>query len=292
METSWYSDYTPAGTLGPAQARYVAGMQPQMDVHGANAFDSSGYAEVGVVSTHTPAPFRTGQPDVYDAIESAAYTSLGEAWGTSAPAWGTGAPSGSGAPGLDYELGTVSEIYDARRVSCANCKWVLEDKDWCCKNNCNDADGESYRRAYVCADPSDASGRLTSACAVDTACRQDSMPLLCTQDRLQELQQMDTRADAACSGPWGTPEPSEWGTPAPSAWGTPAPTAWGTPAPSAWGTSAPTAWGTPAPSAWGTPAATAWGTPAPSAWGTPAPLTTPWSTSAATPWGSARPVAT
>ena len=265
METSWYSDYTPAGTLGPAQARYVAGMQPQMDVYGANAFDSSGFAEVGVVGTRTPAPVRTGQPDVYDAKESAAYTSLGEAWGTPAPAWGTGAPSG--APGLgDYEQGTVSEIYDARRVSCTNCKWVLEDKDWCCKNNCNDADGESYRRAYVCADPSDASGRLTSACAVDTACRRDSMPLLCTQDRLDELQQMDTRADAACSGPWGTP--------APSAWGTPAPSEWGTPAPSAWGTAATTAWGTPAPSAWS------------------APLTTPWGTSAATPWGSARPVAT
>ena len=48
------------------------------------------------------------------------------------------------------------------------------------------------------------------------------MPLLCTQDRLDELQQMDTRADAACSGPWGTPAPSAWGTPAPSEWGTPA----------------------------------------------------------------------
>jgi hypothetical protein len=125
---------------------------------------------------------------------------------------------------------------DDSRVSCANCEWVLEDPEWCCKNDCNDKTGPNYRQAYVCADPSDKTGRLTSRCEVDTECKRDAPPVMCSASRLGELQKYNSVLDPKCAGrPAFTPNPA---TSAP--WASRQPTTiapFGTSAP--WGTSAP-----------------------------------------------------
>lgn len=88
------------------------------------------------------------------------------------------------------------EVWNPRRVSCSACDWHLEDEDWCCDHDCNVA-GPHYRQAYVCKDPSDETGKLTSRCE-DQECTADGLPLLCTAARLAERQLEDTRKDEAC----------------------------------------------------------------------------------------------
>jgi hypothetical protein len=78
--------------------------------------------------------------------------------------------------------------------------WVLEDPDWCCKHDCNDKSGADYRQAYVCADPTDTSGRLTSACEVETECKRSEPPKMCSASKLRELQQYNSVLDPKCSG--------------------------------------------------------------------------------------------
>ena len=93
----------------------------------------------------------------------------------------------------------AASMYDEdSRVSCSNCRWVLEDPDWCCKHDCNDKSGPDYRQAYVCADPTDTSGRLTSACEVETECKRSEPPKMCSASKLRELQQYNSVLDARC----------------------------------------------------------------------------------------------
>jgi hypothetical protein len=110
----------------------------------------------------------------------------------------------------------ASALYDdASRVSCTNCQWTLEDPAWCCKNDCNDKSGGNYRQAYVCADPSDKSGRLTSACEVETECKRSEPPVMCSASKLRELQQYNSVLDAKCAGRPGTNAPYVTSTPVP-----------------------------------------------------------------------------
>jgi hypothetical protein len=109
-----------------------------------------------------------------------------------------------GRSGGDHQYGIQAphyalpdSFYDARKVSCSACDWYLEDAEWCCDNDCNQA-GPHYRQAYVCKDPSDTSGRLTASCNQDTACRRSELPTRCSAERLAEMRQLDTRNDAAC----------------------------------------------------------------------------------------------
>jgi hypothetical protein len=119
---------------------------------------------------------------------------------------------------------------DDSRVSCSDCRWVLEDRDWCCKYDCNDKSSPHYRQAYVCADPSDKSGRLTSRCEVETECRESQPPVMCDAARLGELQRFNTMNDPSCAvRPTSTAAPSRadhapWSTRVPDApWATRAP---------------------------------------------------------------------
>ena len=162
-------------------------------------------------------------------------------YATSAPSYyASGAPSGTSAA---YEAPAYSlgDLYNENRVSCSGCNWVLEDKSWCCDRNCNDPNGGHYRQSYVCAYPSDPTGKLTSRCEVDTECLADQPPTMCSAERLLERQREDTRDDPACAT-WRSRTSRPVGT---QAWS--APTQWGTSAPTQWGTSAPTQWRTSAP---------------------------------------------
>ena len=96
---------------------------------------------------------------------------------------------------LEYAL--PLDVWDPRRVSCSACDWYLEDAEWCCDHDCNQA-GPHYRQSsYVCKDPSDTSGKLTSKCE-DQECTASGLPLLCSVDRLNEMRKADTRNDLAC----------------------------------------------------------------------------------------------
>jgi hypothetical protein len=178
---------------------------------------------------------------------------------------------------------------DDSRVSCSDCRWVLEDRDWCCKHDCNDKSSPHYRQAYVCADPTDKTGKLTSRCEIETECRKSEPPLMCDATRLSELQRYNTTQDPSCAVRPGlsTRAPEQWATQAPeytqAPWATSAPeytqAPWATSAPGAeqWATSAPRAeetWATQAP----------WVTSAPSA-------EAPWATRAAeAPWATRAPM--
>jgi hypothetical protein len=216
----------------------------------------------------------------------------------------------TGAPRYD----AASMYSDDSRVSCSDCRWVLEDRDWCCKHDCNDKSSPHYRQAYVCADPTDKTGKLTSRCEIETECRKSEPPLMCDATRLSELQRYNTTQDPSCAVRPGlsTRAPEQWATSAPE-WATSAPGAeqWATSAPRAeapWATSAPGAeqWATSAPRAeapWATsaPGAEQWATNAPRAeetWATQAPWATsapsaeaPWATRAAeAPWATRAPM--
>ena len=122
-----------------------------------------------------------------------------------------------------------SNYSEDSRLSCTNCRWVLDDKDWCCKNDCNDKSGPHYRQAYVCADPTDKTGRLTSMCETDTECRASEPPVNCSAAKLSELRQYTSARDPSCAvaqqqatrSPWqsqlATPSPwqSQLATPSP-----------------------------------------------------------------------------
>jgi hypothetical protein len=111
---------------------------------------------------------------------------------------------------------SASDLYDdASRVSCSNCQWTLEDPDWCCKNDCNDKSGPNFRQAYVCADPSDKTGKLTSACEVETECMRSEPPVLCSAGRLREMQKYNSVLDAKCAGRASTTAVPAYGTDAP-----------------------------------------------------------------------------
>ena len=83
------------------------------------------------------------------------------------------------------------------KVSCSKCDWHLEDAEWCCDHDCNQA-GPHYRNAYVCKDPSDPEGKITANCDAQNACRGDAQPIMCSTSRLLERQKEDTRKDPAC----------------------------------------------------------------------------------------------
>ena len=161
----------------------------------------------------------------------------------------------TGAPRYD----AASMYSDDSRVSCSDCRWVLEDRDWCCKHDCNDKSSPHYRQAYVCADPTDKTGKLTSRCEIETECRKSEPPLMCDATRLSELQRYNTTQDPSCAVRPGlsTRAPEQWATSAPAEqWATSAPE-WATQAP--WATSAPSA-----EAPWATRAAEApWATRAP-----------------------------
>ena len=148
--------------------------------------------------------------------------------------------SGGNAPAGPYDAGSMYS--EDSRVSCSDCRWVLEDRDWCCKHDCNDKSSPHYRQAYVCADPSDKTGRLTSRCEVETECSESGPPVMCNASRLAELQQFNSTNDPSCAvrapdAPWATNAP--WATDAAAApWPTSAPGS--TRAPEApWATNAP-----------------------------------------------------
>jgi hypothetical protein len=132
----------------------------------------------------------------------------------------------------------ASMYSDESRVSCSECRWVLEDRDWCCKHDCNDKNSPHYRQAYVCADPGDKTGRLTSRCEVETECRSSEPPVMCDSTRLGELQRYNTTNDPSCAvRPTRAPDSAPWATRAPDAapWATRAPDSspWATRAPDA-----------------------------------------------------------
>jgi len=147
-----------------------------------------------------------------------------------------GAPAGAGYFTSKEALAQGGQAYSASsnytddsRLSCTNCRWVLDDKDWCCKNDCNDKSGPHYRQAYVCADPTDKTGRLTSMCETDTECRASEPPVNCSAAKLSELRQYTSARDPSCAvaqqqatrSPWqsqlATPSPwqSQLATPSP-----------------------------------------------------------------------------
>ena len=191
--------------------------------------------------------YASGRTPGYDAASATGYyaTSAPSYYATSGPSateHATGGPSSAMYDRSTYSLGNM---YDENRVSCSECNWVLEDKSWCCDRDCNDPNGGHYRQAYVCADPSDKTGKLTSRCEVDTECLADQPPTLCSSERLLERQRGDTRDDPACATwrgrtsrpvgtqPWQTPASTQpWQTPASTQpWQTPAGTQpWQTPA--------------------------------------------------------------
>jgi hypothetical protein len=104
-------------------------------------------------------------------------------------AYGYGAPA--------YSL--PASFYDeSNKVSCSACDWYLEDPDWCCDVDCNEAAGPHYRMAYVCKDPSDQSGKITSKCDEAVSCLAAEQPTNCSKERLKIRQAEDTRNDAAC----------------------------------------------------------------------------------------------
>ena len=165
----------------------------------------------------------------------------------------SGAIAGNGGNARSGTYDAASLYSDDSRISCSDCRWVLEDRDWCCKHDCNDKNSPHYRQAYVCADPSDKTGRLTSRCEVETECSKSEPPVMCDTTRLGELQRFNSTNDPSCAVR-PTPAPS-WETRAPDAapWATRAPDAasWETRAPDAapWATRAPDAapWATRAP---------------------------------------------
>ena len=217
--------------------------QPGSYGRGAGSYGAGSYGAGSYATTSAPSA-TTGY---YDTGAPSATTGY---YATSAPSYyASGAPSGTSAA-YDAPAYSLGDLYDENRVSCSGCNWVLEDKSWCCDRNCNDPNGGHYRQSYVCADPSDPTGKLTSRCEVDTECLADQPPTMCSAERLLERQREDTRDDPACatwrartSRPVGTQAwsaPTQWGTSAPTQWGTSAPTQWGTSAPTQWRTSAPT----------------------------------------------------
>ena len=192
----------------------------------------------------------------------------------------------TGAPRYD----AASMYSDDSRVSCSDCRWVLEDRDWCCKHDCNDKSSPHYRQAYVCADPTDKTGKLTSRCEIETECRKSEPPLMCDATRLSELQRYNTTQDPSCAVRPGlstrAPERSapaeQWATSAPeytqAAWTTQAPEYTRAPeyTQAPWATSAPAY--TQAP--WSAPEYTS----APS-------VEAPWATRAAeAPWATRAPM--
>ena len=168
----------------------------------------------------------------------------------SAPRYDSGS-SGGNASGGNASSGTydAASLYtDDSRISCSDCRWVLEDRDWCCKHDCNDKTSPHYRQAYVCADPSDKTGRLTSRCEVETECSKSGPPVMCDTTRLGELQRFNSTNDPSCAvRPTPSPDAESWATRAPDAesWATRAPDAapWATRAPDAapWATRSPDA---------------------------------------------------
>ena len=119
-----------------------------------------------------------------------------------------------------------SNYTEDSRLSCTNCRWVLDDKDWCCKNDCNDKSGPHYRQAYVCADPTDKTGRLTSMCETETECRSSEPPVNCSAAKLSELRQYTSARDPSCAvaqqqatrSPWQSQTQSPWQSQTQSPW--------------------------------------------------------------------------
>jgi hypothetical protein len=157
----------------------------------------SGYATGGTTGGGSSG-YATSGPTSYGPSPAASAASA--AWQSYPPQAGTAAATAyATAPGAGLGGYSVGDLYDENRVSCSACNWVLEDKSWCCDRDCNDPNGGDYRQAYVCADPSDTSGRLTSGCEVDTECLADQPPALCSAGLLRERQLGDTRQDPSCA---------------------------------------------------------------------------------------------
>ena len=237
MSDQWYEDYVPSQRSTDLERRYImpptgwtASDSAAVDIDGISDWttlqdawgtasfetratgapravaDIEAYSPGGFGAEYTPiqAGSYGGSSSSYDRRPSAPSYGSGSA---GAPSYGSGAPSyGSGAPSAPVYRPpgySIEGMYDENRVSCSSCNWELEDKSWCCDRDCNDPNGGNYRQAYVCADPSDPTGKLTSRCEVETECLADQPPTLCSAARLLERQQGDTRNDPSCAA-WRT----------------------------------------------------------------------------------------
>jgi hypothetical protein len=178
---------------------------------------------------------RAGLDGVAGAPSGAGFFVAKESLVPSAPRYDS---SGGNAPSGAYDAASLYS--DDSRISCSDCRWVLEDRDWCCKHDCNDKTSPHYRQAYVCADPSDKTGRLTSRCEVETECSKSEPPVMCDTTRLGELQRFNSTNDPSCAvRPTPAPDAAPWATRSPDAapWATRSPDAapWATGAPdSSW----------------------------------------------------------
>ena len=236
MSDLWYEDYVPAERSSDLQRRYImpsigstASDDAAVDVEGISdwtslqdawgvtSFESrakgathavseiEAYSSGGFGSEYTPVQYSAPSHSGRSGGTSSSYGGGSASYSSSAPSYATGAPSyatgATGAPSAPYGAAgySLEGMYDENRVSCSSCNWELEDKSWCCDRDCNDPNGGHYRQAYVCADPSDPTGKLTSRCEVETECLADQPPTMCSTERLLERQRGDTRDDPSCA---------------------------------------------------------------------------------------------
>ena len=296
------SSYEPSGTdgaVGGANRSYggagTYGQSGAFGSYGANSGSGQALTSAPSYGSYTNGP------------TAPSYTN-----GPQAPSYTTG-PLAPQAPQAPPRAGAYSldGIYDENRVSCSSCNWTLEDKSWCCDRNCNDPNGGHFRQAYVCADPSDPTGKLTSRCEVETECLADQPPLLCSAESLRAMQRGDTRDDPSCAS-WRASRPTQRPTQTAMSGATSAPTYWPTSGsaspyatpyatgntstanssatPSQWPSHAPSQWPSSAPSQWPSSASYAPTSTAsqatPRYWPTPVPTPVPTSAQSSAPYGT------